>query len=116
MRTRQTITLDLTDEVRVEIETMTERTGRDFASVASELLTEAVKMRRIPGIDFTDGLTGRVARIAGTGLEVFEIVGSYRALDENWQRLRGSYDWLSAEQLQAALAHAAAYPWRSTIG
>jgi hypothetical protein len=38
------------------------------------LLTEAEKMRRVPGIAFADGTSGRVPRIAGTGLEVFKSI------------------------------------------
>ena len=31
-------------------------------------------------------------------------------MDEDWERLRASYHWLSDNQLRAALAYAAAYP------
>jgi uncharacterized protein (DUF433 family) len=71
---------------------------------------EAEKMRRVSGIVFADGATGRRARIAGTGLEVFEIIGTYLAIDRDWNELRATYHWLSEEQLRAALAYYAAYP------
>lgn len=92
------------------IQETAERTGRDVAAVAGELLTEAVKMQRFPGIVFADGATGRRARVGGTGIEVFEVIGSYRSVDEDWDRLKESFHWLSEYQLRAALAYAEAYP------
>ncbi|MBI2940548.1 MAG: DUF433 domain-containing protein [Chloroflexi bacterium] len=102
--------LRIPEEVRAAIDETVRRTGRDFARVANEMLAEAIKMRRIPGIVFADGPAGRVARIAGTGLEVFEVIGAHRAMDESWERLRQAYHWLSEHQLRAALAYASAYP------
>lgn len=71
---------------------------------------EAERMRRVPGIVFRDGTCGRVPCIVGTGLEVWEIVRGYRQVDEDFARLQYGYDWLSAEQLQAALHYASLYP------
>jgi uncharacterized protein (DUF433 family) len=73
------------------------------------MLSEAVKMRRIPGIVFGNSPTGRVARVAGTGIDVFEVIKSYREMDENWEELREAYHWLSELQLRATLAYAEAY-------
>ena len=106
----QPVSLRIPEDVRAEIEATARRSGRDFSSVAKEMLTEAIKMRRIPGIVFADGLNRRVVRVAGTGLEVFEIVAAFRNMDEDWERLRTAYHWLSEQQLRAALAYAAAYP------
>jgi uncharacterized protein (DUF433 family) len=61
----------------------------------------------VPGIIREDG--GRVARIAGTGLEVFEIVHAYRKMDESWERLCKAFHWLSDDQLRAALRYAEVY-------
>ena len=49
------------------------RRGRTatFSSLASELLAEAAKMRRCPGVVFADGPSGRRARVEGTGIEVW---------------------------------------------
>ncbi len=38
--------------------------------VCKELLEGAIKMHRCPGIVFTEGVSARRARIAGTGIEV----------------------------------------------
>ena len=37
------------------------------------MLIEAVKMRRCPGVTFADGPTGRRAKIAGTGIDIWEL-------------------------------------------
>ncbi len=39
-----------------EIERIARETGRDFSSIAKDLLAEAIKMRRCPGIVFADGV------------------------------------------------------------
>jgi uncharacterized protein (DUF433 family) len=59
---------------------------------------------------FGDGPTGRRAQIAGTGLDVWEVVQSYKGLDGNWERLKASYDWLEEQQLRSALSYYEAYP------
>lgn len=103
-------TIRIPDEVRHAIEESCRRTGRDFSSVANEMLSEAVKMRRIPGIVFVDSPLGRVARVAGTGIEIFEIARTYEELGEDRERLKSAYHWLSPQQLRAALAYISAYP------
>lgn len=79
--------------------------------MAADLITEADKMRRVPGITFVDSPLGdRVARVAGTGLEVFEIVYAYRGLGPDWIRLKKRFDWLSDVQLRAALTYTRTFP------
>jgi len=77
--------------------------------VATSAEAEVEKMRRVPGIVFVDGPCGRVARVAGTGLEVFEIIKHYRAFGNDWERLRLRFDWLSDEQFRAAVTYAERY-------
>jgi len=91
------------EDVLGPIEDECRRTGRDFSTVVNERLLESNKMRRIPGILFVDSPSGgRVARVAGTGLEVFEIVQAHRSVENSWQRLKESFHWLSDTQLRAA--------------
>ena len=78
--------------------------------MASELLTEAVKMRRVPGIYFMTEASGRVPKIVGTGLDVWEIVRDFRNSNADWESLGKSWHWLTGSQLEAALAYADAYP------
>jgi len=97
-------------EVTREIEHLAEASGRDFSSMANELLAESVKMRRCPGVIFADGPSGRRARIAGTGLDVWEVIATYKSLDRGLERLRQAYHWLSDAHLRAALGYYTAYP------
>jgi uncharacterized protein (DUF433 family) len=98
------------DDVAKTIKDEAERSGRDFSAVANELLTEAVKLKRCPGIIFSDGPGGRRARIAGTGLEVWEVVATYTSLNRDDVRLREAYHWLSEPQLRSALSYYRLYP------
>ena len=92
-----------------EIERIARETGRDFSSIAKDLLVEAIKMRRCPGIVFADGVSGRRARIAGTGIEVWEVISTYRSVDKDFSRLQKAYHWLTEQQLRAAIGYYTAY-------
>ncbi|TAK24211.1 MAG: DUF433 domain-containing protein [Chloroflexota bacterium] len=91
------------------VRALARRSGRDASSIVNELLDEGLRMRRIPGIAFGDGGGGRVARIAGTGVDVWGIARSFRELGDR-EALANAYQWLSDQQLRAALAYAEAYP------
>ena len=91
------------------IEQMARESGCDFSAMTKDLLMEAVKMRRCPGLIFADGVTGRRARIAGTGLEVWEIIGTYKSVDMDFKRLQKAYHWLTEQQLRAAIGYYKAY-------
>ena len=60
-------------------------------------------MRRCPGIIFTDGPSGRRATVAGTGIDVWEVVRAFRACSEDPRALERALPQLSAPQIQAAL-------------
>jgi uncharacterized protein (DUF433 family) len=102
--------LRLPEETMKEIEEIAKETGRDFSAIVKDLLAEAIKMRRCPGIVFAEGTGGRRARVAGTGIEVWEIISAYRSVGKDPKRLKTAYHWLSPEQLRAALGYHAAYP------
>jgi len=92
-----------------EIEQISRDSGKDFSAVANELLEEAVRMKRCPGIIFTEGTTGRRARIAGTGIEVWEVIATYKGIAEDFARLRQAYHWLTEQQLRAAVGYYTVY-------
>lgn len=96
-------------ETLEEIERIAHASGRDFSSIAKDLLTEAIKMRRCPGIVFADGVSGRRARVAGTGLEVWEIITTYKSVNEDFGRLEKAYHWLTEQQLRAAIGYYIVY-------
>lgn len=104
----------LTKSLRIPRDTLEEIAhqfrGRDFSSAANELLAEALKMRRCPGIVFADGPTGRRARISGASVDVWEVVSAYESVDRNWTRLEQAFHWLTDTQLRAALGYYRCYP------
>ena len=93
-----------------EIEALASGTGKDFSGIARDLLVEAVKMRRCPGITFADGPSGRRAKIAGTGIDIWEFVATFKGLDENYEKLKETYHWLSDQQIRSGLTYYALYP------
>jgi len=71
--------------------------------MTSSLDREAEKMLRVPGIMFADGESGRRARVAGTGLDVFEVILSYLAVGRHWNRLKLYFPQATEGQLRAAV-------------
>ena len=67
-------------------------------------------MRRVPGVIFVDSSTGRRPAVAGTGLDVWEVIATWKALGQDEAKLREAYDWLTPAQLGAALAYYGRYP------
>ena len=102
--------LRLPAETMKEIEQLANETGQDFSNVTKDLLQAAIKMRRCPGILFAEGANGRRARVAGTGIEVWEVIAAYKSVKEDFKRLQKAYHWLSPEQLKAALGYYRIYP------
>jgi len=85
------------------IEEIARERASDFSTVANDFLAQAARMARCPGIVYAPGPTVPRARIAGTGIEVWEVVATYRSLRKNLDRLRRAYPQLSNAQLLAAL-------------
>lgn len=100
----------LPEEAVKDIESLAENTGKDFSGLARDLLLEAIRMRKCPGITFTDGLTGRRARIAGSGIDVWELIATFRGLKEDYAKLKKAYHWLNDQQIRSALAYYVLYP------
>jgi uncharacterized protein (DUF433 family) len=98
------------DETVRDIERLRRGRHATFSFLASELLAEAAKMRRCPGVVFADGPYGRRARVEGTGIEVWEVLAAWLAMGKDEKRLRKAYAWLSDRQLLAALGYHRAYP------
>ena len=100
----------ISDELDREIARESESRGKSWSAITTELLEEAIRMRRAPGIVFVDGATGRRAAIAGTGLDVWEIIATWQEGGRSYEELRQNYPWLSESQLRAALAYYELYP------
>ncbi len=78
--------------------------------MATQTLSEAEKMRLVPGVYFMDEPAGRVAKIAGTGLGVWEIIDGLRREDGDIEGLKLGFHWLSDEQFEAAFRYAQLFP------
>jgi uncharacterized protein (DUF433 family) len=102
--------LRLPENAVKEIETLAKRTGKDFSGLARDLLLEAIKIRKCPGITFADGPTGRRARIAGSGIDVWEVIATFKGMKENYGKLKKAFHWLSEQQIRSALSYYAFYP------
>lgn len=102
--------LQLSDRLDQEILRESEDRATTWSALATELLEEALRMRRVPGVVFVDGPAGRRAALAGTGLDVWEIIATWQACGRDFGQFRGSYGWLTEPQLRAALTYYELYP------
>jgi uncharacterized protein (DUF433 family) len=100
----------ISDELDQEITRESATRGKSWSAMTTELLEEGIRMRRIPGIAFADGPTGRRAIVAGTGLDVWEVIATWKAAAGSDTVLWQSYPWLTESQLRAALAYYELYP------
>jgi type I restriction-modification system DNA methylase subunit/uncharacterized protein (DUF433 family)/3-phenylpropionate/cinnamic acid dioxygenase small subunit len=93
-----------------EVEELATKYNKPQKAILDELAAEAIKMRRCPGIIFTDGATGRRATIVGTGIDVWEAISVYKSCNEDFSKFKKAMHWLSTGQLQAALNYYHSYP------
>jgi uncharacterized protein (DUF433 family) len=84
--------------------------GGSWSALTTEMLDEALRQRRAPGVAFVDGVTGRRAVVAGTGLEVWEVVAAWKDANEDLARTSDAFSWLSDLQVRAALGYYQLYP------
>lgn len=100
----------ISDELDAAITRESAARGKSWSAMTAELLEEAIRMRRVPGIAFVDGPVGRRAVVSGTGLDVWEVVATWKAGGGSYEELRRNYPWLSEAQIRAALAYYETYP------
>jgi hypothetical protein len=62
------------EDLELEIACEAEKRGKTWSATTKELLMEAVRMRRASGIVFAYGRFGRQAVVAGTGIDVWEVI------------------------------------------
>lgn len=101
--------LRLSEGIVREIDNIAKRDKKDFTAVTNELLEEAIKAHRSPGIIYSEGVSGKRARIAGSGIEVWEIIAVYKNSDQTFKRLQKAYHWLTEQQIKAALGYYSFY-------
>ena len=101
-------TMRLRRSLRNDLEATAARNRRSVADIAQELLDEALRMWRCPGIYFADEASGRTAKIGGTGLAVWEVVRDF-SRDQDLNRIRRVFPQLSQAQVTAALMYYTRY-------
>jgi uncharacterized protein (DUF433 family) len=101
---------EIPDELAAAVAEIAAKTGQDVQSLVTEMVTEAIKMRRVPGIVFADGATGRRARVEGTGIEVFEVIQVYELFDRDLEKVQENLPQLDRDQVDEAVAYYEAYP------
>lgn len=102
--------LRLPEDLEREIEREGKERGQSWTRAAVDLLSEGVRMRRAPGILFADGPTGRRAVVAGTGLDVWEVIRTWQDGGKRFDEARANYPWLSEAQIRAAIGYYDLYP------
>jgi uncharacterized protein (DUF433 family) len=103
------VSVRLTRDALEQAREIARRTDRSVGQVIGTLVEEGVKMRRCPGIIFTDGPTGRRATVAGTGIDVWEIVRLSKAGASRREMAR-AFPRLNPGQVEAALTYYACFP------
>lgn len=104
------LSLRLPSDLLEEIQKEARRTDRPASKVIESLLAESIKMRRCPGIVFTRGPAGRRAAIAGSGVDVWELIKVFNSCNKNFAALSRALPQLSRPQLEAALYYYRCYP------
>jgi len=102
-------TMRLRQSVREHLEAWAARGRRSISEVAQELIEEGIRMRECPGIYFASEPAGRTAKIAGTGLAVWEALRDY-VQDQDIERVRRAFGQLSQAQITAAVMYCSRYP------
>ncbi len=97
-----TKTIRIRPKLREEIERLARRARRSFSEIAQDLLEEAIRLRRCPGIYFADEPAGREAKVSGTGLGVWEVMRDYLDLEGDEKKLKKWLPHVGARELKAA--------------
>lgn len=99
------IRLDRRDDDYVQTEAR--RLNRPRGAIVQDYTSEAIRMRRFPGVAFRGDDHRRRAWVIGTGLDIWEIVGLLRDLGSEHELAR-EYD-LTPGQIRIALAYYGEY-------
>ncbi len=102
--------LRISSATRQAVQALARARGESMNSALQRLIEEGVRMARCPGIVFVDAASGRPARIAGTGIAVWEVMRPLRSCGGDEAAMRALYPQLSHAQVTAALRYARTYP------
>lgn len=103
--------LRVPEPLEAEIKREIARRGvREWSTGVLQLIDEAIRMSRAPGIVFVDAWDGRRAALAFSGLEIWEIVAFYKQRGDDWEGFRKDFEELTEQQLRAAVNYYKLYP------
>jgi uncharacterized protein (DUF433 family) len=103
------MTFRLPEATLVRLDSRAHQIRESRTGLAERYLEEGLRMDEHPGIGFADGPVGRRAVLVGTGLDVWEVIGTIK-------QSRGSVDSaaryldLPAALVRAAVRYYAAFP------
>ncbi len=100
-------TVRLSPVVEQWIEQEASRNRRAKSVVMEDLLDEAIRVRRFPGLAFRGPAHDRRAWLLGTALDVWEVIEAYQGMGAD--RLRAEGD-LQEEQLRLAISYYQQFP------
>jgi uncharacterized protein (DUF433 family) len=103
------ISVRLPAALRQTVQTLARQRGESGNAALNRLIDEGVRMAKCPGVLFTDGPSGRRASIAGSGVDVWEVVRTLRSCQGDEAAMRALYPQLSHAQITAALRYAKTY-------
>lgn len=102
-------TMRLSPETNEWVEREARRTRRSKGAIIEALAEEGIRMRRFPGIAFRGPDGDRRAWVVGSGLDVWEIIESYKDYGESLERLLADSD-VAERLIRLALLYYQAYP------
>src|SRR5688572_18384203 len=102
--------IEIPDELAAAVAEIAAKTGQDIQSLVAEMVTEAVKLRRVPTVHFEDGAVGRRACVPGTGIPIWEGAEYYEYVERDFDELHRGFDWIGKHHLEAAIAYYEAFP------
>lgn len=109
LETEAPVSVRLERSLLQSIRSQAKRLGKPTSRVIKELLEMALSMQRFPGVVFVEGPAGRRAHLAGTGLDVWEIIALLREFGSA-SSLREHFPRLSPIAITVAEAYARANP------
>lgn len=109
VRSGEPISVRLRGPIQEAVRGLARRARRPAAQVINDLLDEALRSRRFPGVVFVEGPAGRRAHLAGTGLDVWEVVELVNEYGSP-EAVIGSFPRLTGVLIRTALAYAREHP------
>jgi uncharacterized protein (DUF433 family) len=106
---RETTSFRLRAETLGRLDARARLLGTTRTRVAEQLLEEGLRLVEHPGIVFRDGPAGRRAGVAGSGLDVWEVVEAVRANRGSLEAAAAYLD-VPTQRVEVAARYYAAHP------